>query len=551
MENWRNSYYLRDLDNPTIGNGNNGSNIPNTKTGRASNSHTISNPIEPNPSNPPVRPRIPANTDTNPIEPNPRTPPVRVEKPVNTDTNPIEPNPVTHPVRPEKPADSDTNPIEPNPSNPPVRVEKPVNTDTNPIEPNPVTHPVRPERPADMDTNPIEPNPDTPPVRPERPDDSDTNPIEPNPGTPQVSDEKLTATDTNLVEHDLSSPPLRDEKQSDAGNNQIEANPSPHPVRTEKPAEAATNLTEPNLSTPPARDEKLTATDTNRVEPNPSNSTNAGTKIGNDTLESKVHIDKGSGIKLADDSSTKGIDKNDEIKSTISVPSIPASNITTDESNKSLSPTKMAKKALSNLLKWGPENFKTTNKNDMLAAYYDDKLTKKKLNFDEAIEERGKNLPMQKDKDGKVIYPYICQYASATGSVHLAGYDYKEDLTKEEVEKILNDAVSGEKCKPLTDVIKEIFGLDANYYEIPAGISEKELKALVGDNPAMIKFPQRDFWGNKELPEDGKHGIGYSNGGFIEPYMGRNGKKWEDVRGRSSQADFTTNLGGYYFKIQN
>ena len=317
MENWRNSYYLRDLDNPTIGNGNNGSNIPNTKTGRASNSHTISNPIEPNPSNPPVRPRIPANSDTNPIEPNPRTPPVRVEKPVNTDTNPIEPNPVTHPVRPEKPADSDTNPIEPNPSTPPVRVEKPVNTDTNPIEPNPVTHPVRPERPADMDTSPIEPNPDTPPVRPERPDDSDTNPIEANPGTPPVSDEKLTATDTNRVEHDLSSPPLRDEKQSDTGNNQIEANPRPHPVRTEKPAEAATNLTEPNPDTPQVSDEKLTATDTNRVEPNPSNSTNAGTKIGNDTLESKVHIDKGPGIKLADDSSTKGIDKNDEIKSAV------------------------------------------------------------------------------------------------------------------------------------------------------------------------------------------------------------------------------------------
>ena len=572
MENWRNSYYLRDLDNPTIGNGNNGSNIPNTKTGRASNSHTISNPIEPNPSNPPVRPRIPADSDTNPIEPNPRTPPVRVEKPVNTDTNPIEPNPVTHPVRPEKPADSDTNPIEPNPSTPPVRVEKPVNTDTNPIEPNPVTHPVRPERPADMDTNPIEPNPDTPPVRPERPDDSDTNSIEPNPGTPpvrpersadtdtnsiepnpdtpQVSDEKLTATDTNLVEHDLSSPPLRDEKQSDTGNNQIEANPSPHPVRTEKPAEAATNLTEPNLSTPPARDEKLTATDTNRVEPNPSNSTNAGTKIGNDTLESKVHIDKGSGIKLADDSSTKGIDKNDEIKSTISVPSIPASNITTDESNKSLSPTKMAKKALSNLLKWGPENFKTTNKNDMLAAYYDDKLTNKKLSFDASYKEVQDDLPMQKDKNGKVIYPNTCKYNSTIGAVRLSGYTYKDDLTKEDVEKITNKAVSSKKCKLHTDVIKEVFGLDAVYYEIPAGLSEKELKALVGDNPAMIRFPQRAFWGNDKLPEDGEHGIGYVNGGFIEPYMGRHGESWKDVRGARSTADFTSNLGGLYFEIK-
>ncbi|WP_255804400.1 hypothetical protein [Treponema denticola] len=238
MENWRNSYYLRDLDNPTIGNGNNGSNIPNTKTGRASNSHTISNPIEPNPVTHPVRPRIPANTDTNPIEPNPSTPPVRVEKPVNTDTNPIEPNPVTHPVRVEKPDDSDTNPIEPNPGTPPVRVEKQVNTGTNPIEPNPVTHPVRVEKPVNTDTNPIEPNPVTHPVRPEKPDDSDTNPIEPNPGTPPVRDEKLTATGSNLI------------------------------------------------------------------GPNPSNSTNDGTKIGNSF-----------GIKLADDSSTKGIDKNDEVKS--------------------------------------------------------------------------------------------------------------------------------------------------------------------------------------------------------------------------------------------
>ena len=282
MENWRNSYYLRDLDNPTIGNGNNGSNIPNTKTGRASNSHTISNPIEPNPSNPPVRPRIPANSDTNPIEPNPRTPPVRVEKPVNTDTNPIEPNPVTHPVRPEKPADSDTNPIEPNPSNPPVKVEKPVNTDTNPIEPNPVTHPVRPERPADMDTNPIEPNPDTPPVRVEKPVNTDTNPIEPNP-----------------VTH-----PVRPERPDDSDTNPIEANPGTPPVRPERSADTDTNPIEPNPGTPPVRDEKLTATDTNRVEPNPSNSTNDGTKIGNSF-----------GIKLADDSSTKGIDKNDEIKS--------------------------------------------------------------------------------------------------------------------------------------------------------------------------------------------------------------------------------------------
>ena len=132
----------------------------------------------------------------------------------------------------------------------------------------------------------------------------------------------------------------------------------------------------------------------------------------------------------------------------------------------------------------------------------------------------------------------------------MSGYTYKDDLTKEDVEKITNKAVSSKKCKLHTDVIKEVFGLDAVYYEIPAGLSEKELKALVGDNPAMIRFPQRAFWGNDKLPEDGEHGIGYVNGGFIEPYMGRHGESWKDVRGARSTADFTSNLGGLYFEIK-
>ncbi|MGI5066370.1 hypothetical protein [Treponema putidum] len=222
-----------------------------------------------------------------------------------------------------------------------------------------------------------------------------------------------------------------------------------------------------------------------------------------------------------------------------------------NETPAAVSPRDKGKAALLNFSQWELDNLKAANKNDMLAVYYDDKVTKKKLSFDEVISERWKNLPMQKDKDGKVVYPYICQYASVTGSINLAGYDYKEGLTKEDVEKILNDAVSGKKCKPYTDVIKEVFGVDAVCHEIPAGLSEKELKALVGDNPAMIRFPQRDFWGNKNLSEDGRHGIGYSNGGFIEPYMGRNGEQWNDVRGRSSQADFTSNLGGFYFEIKH
>ena len=237
----------------------------------------------------------------------------------------------------------------------------------------------------------------------------------------------------------------------------------------------------------------------------------------------------------------------------------PAANINTtqttqaaDVSPKPVSPAERARSILANLTNPIEQtvNAKTGCKNDMLAAYYDDKLTNKKLSFDASYKEVQDDLPMQKDKNGKVIYPNTCKYNSTIGAVRLSGYTYKDDLTKEDVEKITNKAVSGEKCKLHTDVIKEVFGLDAVYYEIPAGLSEKELKALVGDNPAMIRFPQRAFWGNDKLPEDGEHGIGYVNGGFIEPYMGRHGESWKDVRGARSTADFTSNLGGLYFEIK-
>ncbi|UTC97633.1 hypothetical protein E4N83_04995 [Treponema denticola] len=237
----------------------------------------------------------------------------------------------------------------------------------------------------------------------------------------------------------------------------------------------------------------------------------------------------------------------------------PAANINTtqttqaaDVSPKPVSPAERARSILANLTNPIEQtvNAKTGCKNDMLAAYYDDKLTNKKLSFDASYKEAQDDLPMQKDKNGKVIYPNTCKYNSTIGAVRLSGYTYKDDLTKEDVEKITNKAVSSKKCKLHTDVIKEVFGLDAVYYEIPAGLSEKELKALVGDNPAMIRFPQRAFWGNDKLPEDGEHGIGYVNGGFIEPYMGRHGESWKDVRGARSTADFTSNLGGLYFEIK-
>ncbi|UTY28504.1 hypothetical protein [Treponema putidum] len=221
-----------------------------------------------------------------------------------------------------------------------------------------------------------------------------------------------------------------------------------------------------------------------------------------------------------------------------------------NETPAAVSPRDKGKAALLNFSQWELDNLKAANKNDMLAVYYDDKVTKKKLSFDASCKEVENDLPMQTDKNGKVIYLDTCNYNSTIGAFRLSGYTYKDGLTKEKVEKITNKAVAGKKNKPYTDVIKEVFGIDADYYEIPKGITLEDLKALVGDNPALIKFPQRDFWGNDTLPKDGQHGIGYANGGFIDPYMGRHGEQWEDVRGIKSTADFTSNLGGLYFEIK-
>ena len=180
MGNWRNSYYLRDLDNFTLGNG--GSNISDAKTGQSSNSQTMSNPVEPNPSNPPVSHRKPVDMELNLIEPNPSQPPVRHRKPVDTELNLIEPNP----------------------SQPPVRHRKPVDTELNLIEPNPSQPPVSHRKPADTELNLIEPNPSKPPVSHRKPEDGDLDLIGPNPSNTPISHKKLADRDLYLVEPNLS-----------------------------------------------------------------------------------------------------------------------------------------------------------------------------------------------------------------------------------------------------------------------------------------------------------------------------------------------------------
>lgn len=85
---------------------------------------------------------------------------------------------------------------------------------------------------------------------------------------------------------------------------------------------------------------------------------------------------------------------------------------------------------------------------------------------------------------------------------------------------------------------------------IPKHIEYDEFKKLVGDNPAVIKFKQNDYWKN-EATDDNYHGIGYAHGGFFEPWLGNHGETWEEVRGgKNNTALFSTNEGGCYFEIQ-
>ena len=136
MEIGKGPYCFKDL-NESSGSSSYGSNTSATKRGRASRSRAKdTNPIEPNPSTPPAKPKKPVYAGTNPIEPNPSTPPAKPKKPVYAGTNPIEPNPSTPPAKPKKPVYADANPIEPNPTEPPAGHEKPEDTDLNLVEPN-------------------------------------------------------------------------------------------------------------------------------------------------------------------------------------------------------------------------------------------------------------------------------------------------------------------------------------------------------------------------------------------------------------------------------
>ncbi|MEE3411480.1 MAG: RHS repeat-associated core domain-containing protein [Treponema sp.] len=139
-------------------------------------------------------------------------------------------------------------------------------------------------------------------------------------------------------------------------------------------------------------------------------------------------------------------------------------------------------------------------------------------------------------------YPDACIYFSAVDAVMMAGYKtdgYFSDLAG------LVDSTRGN----FTDIVKLVFGLDATYKPLPLGLDEASLKETIGDNPAVLVFEQKSFWGNQS---EGKHGIAYSNGVLFEPYLGKKSTNFNTVKGTNASANFSLShyIKGFYFQIK-
>jgi len=141
---------------------------------------------------------------------------------------------------------------------------------------------------------------------------------------------------------------------------------------------------------------------------------------------------------------------------------------------------------------------------------------------------------------GKVLYPEACMAFSTSNSLTGAGYDPKEGIDNSA------DFVNERVGQSYEDIIEDTFGVEMEAVKIPSGKNMEEIAELVGDNPALIKFKQSDFWGNKDLK--GEHGISYHKGMMIDPYTGTGGSDFDNVRGSKSTADFDDNTGGYVFE---
>jgi LysM repeat protein len=109
--------------------------------------------------------------------------------------------------------------------------------------------------------------------------------------------------------------------------------------------------------------------------------------------------------------------------------------------------------------------------------------------------------------------------------------------------KIIADLVH-DRTWVVADILEGVFGIEnAQVHDIPTGLSENELKQLIGNNPAVLHYSQSDFWG-PHRPNDESHAVGYYKGKIGETYFGKSGK-FDKLKGNNNTSieDYS---GGYY-----
>jgi len=147
-----------------------------------------------------------------------------------------------------------------------------------------------------------------------------------------------------------------------------------------------------------------------------------------------------------------------------------------------------------------------------------------------AIQKIGKEVP----------YPSACMAFATVNAFLMAGHTPKEDI--DNLAGFVNERVG----QSYSDILMDVFGVEMETKEIPENISMEDIAKLVGDAPALLKFKQSDFWGEKKF--EGKHGISYQDGMMADSYIkNRVSTDFSDVRGSKSTADFSKNVGGLYF----
>lgn len=145
--------------------------------------------------------------------------------------------------------------------------------------------------------------------------------------------------------------------------------------------------------------------------------------------------------------------------------------------------------------------------------------------------------------NGIAKYPNDCKYFSVINAFLMAG-NLPVVRTNDLAQYVHEKVMSANYALAYIDLIKDVFGIKAQCFEIKAGLTQAQLIKTIGSNPAMLVYSQKDFWGSNKL--QGTHGVGFYNGLFTEPYRGKVGN-FDAIRGTYSRSSIENYTGGFYF----